>query len=401
MGSGIIYGPNLTIFYQYRFNTTMNVYKPKGSSVYYARFQVAGKRYNQTTKCEDKATAMKILKLKRNAVIAQRWEVLEETKFRTDAPTIDQVVDVYLGLPKRCADKTAKRNVGNLLRILETLGAKPGGRRATVLTRDLVEGWMIREQGLGKLDRSARRRENISINSRYNQAKDVFPDYLLGDYARAGLQLPDLTEFRKVPKLPEPQLSWEPIPQEQYDAMHRASLDLRKVNYELWLVNQLLRRLGLRSSELLAARGDWVVDIAGGRKALKICDRPEQGYRVKGALPRALPLDDDLLELLAGRAGFLIQADSAAKRKELIERVHNRWVKPFFPGRRHGNHELRAHVGSVILTRTGSIEEAQRYLGHTTPETTRKHYATFLGSLAQVTAADIATHTGLAVPVDE
>lgn len=57
----------------------MNVYKPAGSSCYYARFQVAGQRYNHSTKCEDKAAAMRIAKLKRAAVIAGRWEALEQT----------------------------------------------------------------------------------------------------------------------------------------------------------------------------------------------------------------------------------------------------------------------------------------------------------------------------------
>lgn len=196
---------------------------------------------------------------------------------------LSRVLEVYHGLPKRCADKTATRNVGQLLGIVATLGGgKPESRCVSVLNRDLVEAWMVVQQGLGKLDRSTPRQCNLSINSRYNQAKDVFADYLLGDYARAGLVLPDLSEFRKVPQLPTPRAGWEPWPEAAYAAMHAASLELCAREPELWLVNQLLRRLGLRSSELVAARMDWIVPIEGGRKGLKICDRPAKGYQIKG-----------------------------------------------------------------------------------------------------------------------
>jgi len=221
----------------------------------------------------------------------------------------------------------------------------------------------------------------------------VLADYLLYDFEKAGLQLPDVRAFRKVPKLPTPRAGWEPWPEEAYNAMHQASLLLKDSHPKPWLVNQLLRRLGLRNSELLAARVDWIVDIEGGRKGLKVCDRPAEGYQLKGALPRVLPLGADLLELFEGRDGYLIDIENRAARLYLIEREHNRWIRQFIPDRTKGNHELRKHVGSQVLTHNG-LEMAQRFLGHTTPETTRKWYATFLGGQAEITAEAIATYDG-------
>lgn len=375
----------------------MNVRIPPGCKYYYARFQVNKKEYNRTTKCTDKAKALKVARVMRAAAIEGTREslaALEKSKARSDVATIGAIVDVYLRLPKRCNNTTATRNVGNLLAMIEqAVGSKPRERSANVLTRELVEKWMEKRQGLGKLDRSTGRQCNVSINSGYNQAKDVFADYLMYDLEREGLKLPDLRGFRKAPKLPTPRAGWEPWPKEAYAAMHKASLLLKDAHPNLWLCNQLLRRLGLRNSELLAARVDWIVDISGGRKGLKVCDRPKQGFQIKGALPRVLPLGDDLLELFAGRDGYLIDIEKDAARLYLIEREHNRWIKQFIPDRTKGNHELRKHVGSQVLTHNGE-PAAQRFLGHTSPETTRKWYATFLGDQAEITAEAIAVYDG-------
>lgn len=162
---------------------------------------------------------------------------------------------------------------------------------------------------------------------------------------------------------------------------------LRAVNVdyaELWLVNTMLRRLGLRSVELLAARDEWIEqrpDRQTGKPqwVLALRDRPDFNVRKHGA-PRNLVLDEELLGILRKQKGFLIAPNlKPAMRQELVERLHNTWLRQFIPDRAKGNHELRMWAGSIVYMRDG-LAAAAYYLGHKSQVTTERFYATWFTS---------------------
>ena len=167
-----------------------------------------------------------------------------------------------------------------------------------------------------------------------------------------------------------------------------------EVDYsELWLVNACLRRLGLRSSELLAARRSWLErrpDRAGVlRWCLVVKDRPEEGFTLlKHGAGRNLVLDDELAGLLTARAeGWLIGPTMAASaRDDLVERLHNTWLRQFIPDRVKANHELRMWAGSLVYRQTGSLGDTAYFLGHRTTVTTERFYARWWQSSAVLDA---------------
>ena len=167
-----------------------------------------------------------------------------------------------------------------------------------------------------------------------------------------------------------------------------------EVDYaELWLVNACLRRLGLRASELLAARRNWLerrTDRAGVlRWCLVVKDRPEEGFTLlKHGAGRNLVLDEELAGLLTARAdGWLIGPGLAASaRDDLVERLHNTWLRQFIPDRVKVNHELRMWAGSLVYRQTGSLGDTAYFLGHRTTVTTERFYARWWQSSAVLDA---------------
>lgn len=177
--------------------------------------------------------------------------------------------------------------------------------------------------------------------------------------------------------------------------------DLRAepVDYaEFWLVGAMLRRLGLRCAELLAARRHWLERVVDGRDGrskwmLVLRNRPEEGWvMLKNSAPRSLPLDDELASLLLGRGpGFLIGPGmSATGRQDMVERLHNAWLRQFIPDRVKANHELRMWAGSLVLRSTGSLVEAQKFLGHCSQATTEAYYAAWWQSAVMLDGAAVA-----------
>ena len=58
-------------------------------------------------------------------------------------------------------------------------------------------------------------------------------------------------------------------------------------------------------------------------------------------------------------------------------RVFNLWVRRFIPDRKGAAYELRKQAGSNWLEATGQISQVQYLLGHSTPTTTARWYATW------------------------
>jgi len=325
--------------------------------------------------------------------------------------TIADILICYQGGTNHASKTTLRTNANSLIQIARTLiPSEPPSKSgdiptpaqlrvaeqkakaatlllpATILTRDLAETWMKRKQGGRVLDRRLRQQINISINSTYKHARDVFARKLMSE-KYAALKLPDLTGFLTVPTLPIPQQYWTRIPRENYAAMVAAAAQLEHTDPDLWLCNLLIRRIGLRNSELAAAKSSWLVETdTPGIIALSIQDRPD--FQLKGVRPRTIPLSADLASILKKVDGHLLMpAANKTDRLALIERRHNIWLRQFIPDRTKGNHELRKHAGSLILTKQG-LPAAQRYLGHSSQQTTERWYATYLQDLPALTAAD-------------
>lgn len=254
-----------------------------------------------------------------------------------------------------------------------------------------------RLDSLPPLDPDTRRPGNTTINSMMNHAHCV-----LGQRAQtfrlAGLELPpNVAEFCSIGKIAEEPAHFVPIPAEAYGAMHAASAQLALDDPEAYRVNQLIRKLGLRACEVMAARASWLeTDEHGFRHAqaggrlMVVKDRPGEGFWVKSGAAKArfLPVDAALVALFDGRGERLV-ADTPHAAEQAIRR-HNAWLRRFIPERQKAGHELRKHVGALIYSRHGATAAAE-YLGHASPEITMRHYAAYLNQLPIIAEADLAS----------
>lgn len=323
----------------------------------------------------------------------------EQARMVRQVATLGEVCDAYLAEGVRILkdEKSQRRNVNSLRRVVAyarglwrvheggipgvKIGAmvadegKIGKLPASVLTGELREQYFRAAQG-GALDWNEPQEGNVSINSTLAQGCDVFSKNALYHKLK-GLQLPALDGFLKGPWLPEEDSKPEPLTVGQWEAMMEAVPALDRTQPELGLVNALLRQTGLRSSYVEAARGSWL-EAHEGRTFMVIRNRPEEGFRKKrGTRDQQIPIGPGLAARLAGRTGFLVlPAGTAAARQELVSKQHNGWLKALIGGageRGQGNHRLRDTVASVLWS-VDCPTAAQEALGHSSVDTTAKHY---------------------------
>jgi len=268
----------------------------------------------------------------------------------------------------------------DLARRIDALGAED------VLTREMVRDYFKASQG-GEYKPSLRSRDHITVNKRLNFARQLFTKRAR-QLCYDDVALPDIDGFMTFPYLMEskPDLEDEMITPEAYTAMLDAAAALEysadPADREMALVNRLLRELGLRTGELVAARGSWLVqDARTGQWYFDVRDRPEEGYEMKGVEPGKLPLSPALLALLLPRreaaAGehLILPGETPTRRSDLCRDAHNAWLKKLVGTvrSRKGNHRLRKYVATMLAEVYG-VDVASHYLRHAGEAVTLKNY---------------------------
>ena len=178
----------------------MNVWIPKGGTVYYARFNHKLKSYFRSLKTTNKKVALKRARLLREAVISEDFESLARMSQRCDYAKIGAVVKAYLSYPAlQCSEKTARANVRALCYILRRVYSKrkPEEVSSQMLDDDLVYSFYEMVMAACPEGNSvARQSAENSGASTLRCARSIFRDQVLAR-AYKGLKLPDLGGFRK------------------------------------------------------------------------------------------------------------------------------------------------------------------------------------------------------------
>jgi hypothetical protein len=327
----------------------------------------------------------------------------ERSRGRASVSTVGQVIDLLEaeGEGKIWKDGTARTYKSALLSLARSVsegGALKLGLDA-VLTKGVIEAFYAQKQGL----KSAApnwvdvKPANGGANAIVRNVKSLFRERSV-DLHMKSLKLPDLRELRDAHFLKPAPSEFQPWEDAVYDAMEAASVVLKAEKPELWLVNAMLRRLGLRDEELLQARREWIeVQYEGAafgpprrRAWLVIANRGTEFTLLKNGKQRKLELDPELQEVLLPRTGHLI-ADGwkDSTRYDLIYRAHSKWMRPFVGEEAaKTNHQLRKYAASKIYTEHG-LEAAAYFLGDTVA-TTEKYYKAWLGVSPMLNGADVA-----------
>jgi len=326
--------------------------------------------------------------------------------------TIGDIMERLHGGDKVAEVRTMRTYGSSLLRVGRVFSADRvrAAKVSDVLSRENLERFYSkgqgRESGVNWVDRLPC---NGGLNSTIRNLRSLFTQTMI-ETKFADLRLGDLTDLQKLRMLKVEAPGFKPWPVAVYRAMHEASEELKTEDPELWLVNAMLRQLGLRDGELYAARRDWIEEDGTGRAWLVVRDRGDEFRILKHGNARRLELDEGLKAVLLPKEGYLITAHaqvnqpgnwvrttdglSDSARYDLIYRKHCQWMRQFIPDRTKANHELRMWAGSMVYTNKG-LEAAKYFLGHKSVATTERYYAELLGDKPMLDAAAVAAAAGV------
>lgn len=298
-----------------------------------------------------------------------------------EIPTFRELITTY-HLVHRCKDMTVKNNLRMLGRLLsEGLGKEKWlDLPIDHLDENCITRFIASRQGLTRPNYVKVYMNNLSTNSTVAQALSIFGDRLRIQYARAGWLIPEsLVKSLRFERVKEHHVGFRPIPEETMAAMARA-IEKEKAagNLEMWLVNKMILHLGLRCSELIAARRSWVETSSSSgvvKHYLHVKHRPEEGFETKNGKHGRIGIPDWLWEEIKDREGYLVNPDGGTNymRYKLIYETHSKWLRKFIPERQKSNHELRKQGGSLVALKYNSFEVAARFLRDSL-ETAKEHY---------------------------
>ena len=306
----------------------------------------------------------------------------EAAQLRNDSPTIGQIVEHYLAKSK-C--DSAEKNTSCLIRVVgRATGLAPrrphrsDPKRAAPMTNSEKE--KVRAVRSTEL--------NAALVRKYKEACGT-ADYSIGSalagakaiFAKADewldLKLPDLSEFKRASKDAKQKYdpnSFQHIPKEVLAAMEQDSR-----------MDQVIRRaficcryLGMTPKEVSYARKGWIENRTAGQ-TMCIRERRDQEFTLKtgGARERDITLAPWMAEELMTADDYLIPLRTEFLRYNFMLRVFNTWLRKYIPDRTGAAYELRKQAGSDWLEATGQISQVQKLLGHSSPTTTARWYATW------------------------
>lgn len=361
---------------------------------WWCRVQVKGKREAFSTEVADVKLAKDRAKLLITEALDGRWKKIHDaiTPRPGRGATVGEVLDVFehghLDVRKATATNYTKRL---LIMIQEVLGlGEAAGRKVRL---DQINGAFARtfqahRQGLKRVESKRLTDGNTTANSVLRCAKAVFSRRAVAAYEEAGLVIPaSIRQFTDVPFLAEEshRYSDNPLPLKTIRAIDKALPKLKEKDERLWAIHLMVRLLGLRDSEIMAASKHWLVKGEHGQVELRILKRSDEfnPKRSEGSVP----VPPELVRYFAKQKGHLIPAKNDTERSNLIYRKHNEWLRKFIPDREKCAHELRKHFGAVWATKTGSLYVAAQML-RVSLSVAEYHYTALLKKPQALTLAD-------------
>jgi len=368
---------------QQRKHSEVSIYKEPGSEVYYYRTQVHGRRFKRSTGKTNYKEALVQAK-----VIARELRHDGQARGTMKRPGYATVGDVLRVWLERSPAKTRGNNASTIRKWVRSFaGADADAVSMTRLTAEELERYLRAWPGSPE-----------GRASTWRQIRAVFADQPRRWDAQADLVLPDLTELRlaraETSARERKFEGFTPIPVETLARMDAAAERLRcsrsAEDRRLWAVYALMRWCGLRNSETVALRWDWLV-----RGSMNYLWRFEGRLLEDGSYyePKGRAGDVPVRRRLLGqlrwalktrRSGFVIPRSSKTDADRLYKRGINRFVEQFLvksnPKEKKA-YDLRKQFGAEYCRRHG-IEQTSRVMRHADIKTTWRYYHALLNEPA-------------------
>lgn len=290
--------------------------------------------------------------------------------------TLELLVACYLAMPRRASNTTAQESITFLRAVCRTVWDRElKSIRVHEVGPKLWQEYMRIRCG-GELNLATRRQEHVTINSAVRKASMIFKKTLHPAYQREGFHIPaDVTQIEWLQELKRPPKA---LPEQD---LLKAWADLPRG--PLWMAVGLARFAGLRKEEINACRGSWL-EKRGERWGLVVCDRPDEGFWCKTGWPRfSVILHPEVLAALqaAGAEDYVVELKGS--RDQWFKGVPQAWLRAYLGERKDVSmplHRLRGlyldavRASAEARLQHAAIEEARDAAGHTSSETTLKHY---------------------------
>ncbi len=370
----------------------------KRGDTYHFRATIDGKQIWQTLDTSDRQLAAARARKLKEELKGRRWDVLMDVRRRNSWSTLGEVFDAY----RRRAEtedinaRTVKENISCLSRIVRAVHGKhcdPEAEKTSILTAELVREYQARKLESAKpagplaLDKA----KSTSFST-VRQARSLFSRECLQSSAYRDLSLPDLAGFLETRlKNKERQLRRPPDPK-LIAATAEAATELKKTHPARWLAFILCSNLGLRRSEAIAARWDWIDEVTvhgeqsqpdGTTKTVEttcyvmsVIKRDD--FDPKGS-PRLISIHPEVWQDMK-QAQLSLDTIIPGTQPERLQACKENvtWLRALGWNARLPNHALRGLFASTIASQHG-LFAAQSALGHADPRTTTDSYAAWLG----------------------
>jgi len=227
-----------------RRHTEITVFlRPDRGDKYYFRLRVDGNSITRCTGCTDKRTALKNATVAAKSARARDWTKLDDLSMRPNWAPVGELLDIYRRhAPMRSGEATERRFLRFVAAACHT--AAP----LAACTREALDPvrfrtW-IREQEKSGHSASGIHSDVQCIKSVVARSRAYIYD---------GIKVPDLAAFRAVSGGSSKTQGYQPISREVLSKMDLAArIPLRRRELRTWGAYWLMRRAGLRNSEVAA-----------------------------------------------------------------------------------------------------------------------------------------------------
>jgi integrase len=233
-----------------------------------------------------------------------------------------------------------------------------------VLTASALRGWIEVQKKTKKKKNGIEgaMRSESGIHTDVQTIKSIVARkrfYLFKD-----LKLPDLEEFWSVSGVAAQDQAYDPLGREVMRAMDQAArIPLRKANPRVWAIYWLMRKAGLRNSEVQKLEWKWI-EIKED-KSVEIAMLRRENWKSKNGKYGRVPFNPRLMRLIRAVLGdegdHVIPRTSETDAYNLTHYDINEFVRRFIPDGSKGAYNLRKEFGSAIVERNG-IETAAKLL---------------------------------------
>jgi integrase len=342
-------------------------------NTWYFRVQVDGERVSKSTGVHLHSAAGKAAALVKAKAISLALATADEHKIaavvkRPGFAKCGEVAEIYkVHGPKKSVTKSLSRFAAF---VREVTGRQDWEEQSThlVLTASALREW-IEVQKKTKTKKKKKKngiegatRSESGIHTDVQTIKSIVARkrfYLFKD-----LKLPDLEEFWSVSGVAAQDQAYDPLGREVMRSMDRAArIPLRKTNPRVWAIYWLMRKAGLRNSEVENLEWKWVEFKED--KSVEIAMLRRENWKSKNGKYGRVPFDPRLMRLIRAALGdegdFVIPRTSDADAYNLTHYDINKFVRRFIPDGSKGAYNLRKEFGSSIVMRDG-IETAAKLL---------------------------------------